>query len=374
MSEGSGKAKGKGKAVLPPPPKPSAKQLPKGGGGYLARAAARKEEEAAAAEAAAATEPATPLDSPVDQWLDASPSERFELGDPAAMKHLEEQGYVVIKEVADRHQLERAEELLWEFLGTHAGWKSGEPESWTDEGLQRCSANGIANGIINKRGAGQSELNWYIRTLPRVREVFEHVWDTQDLLTSFDVFGVFRPWHSGKFMKTLGGWFHVDQGPQTQGKQCVQGLLSIFDQDGGTGGLTVIPGSHLRFEELQATASGPEDYIELKEDSPVWQAPHRLVQMRAGDFVLWDSRCVHCNTPAIEQPTAPVDRLLRAVVYVCMTPREKASEKTLEDRRRGYDANITTTHWPHKNCVGFGFKREPPLDYSTAPPEHKALI
>jgi len=290
------------------------------------------------------------------------------------MEHLDKHGFVVIKGVVDAQQLEKAEQLLWDFLSEHAGWQRGQPDTWSDEGLQRVSANGIANGIINKRGAGQSELNWYVRTLPKIRQVFEHVWGSDELLTSFDVFGVFRPWHSGKFMKTLGGWFHVDQGPLTSGKQCVQGLLSIYDQDASTGGLTVIPGSHLRFEEVQATAANQEEYIELEESCPVWQAPHRLVVMQRGDVVLWDSRCVHCNTPATEQPMTPLDRLLRAVVYVCMTPREKATEQTIEDRKKGYTSSMTTTHWPHRNCVGFGFKREPALDFETAPPERKALI
>merc|ERR1712129_471939 len=119
---------------------------------------------------------------------------------------------------------------------------------------------------------------------------------------------------------------------------------------------------------------GVEDYVEVKEGHPVWEMPHRQLQLRGGDFVLWDSRCVHCSTPALEAPTAPTDRLLRAAVYVCMTPREKATEKTLEARRKGYENAMTTSHWPHKNCMGFGFRREPPLSYEDAPPEHKALV
>merc|ERR1712232_1000389 len=193
----------------------------------------------------------------VDPWLEAPPAEpieeardRFEVGNPAAMAHLEEHGYVVIRNVADPEQLERAEELLFDFMGEQAGWRRGDPSSWDDDGLARCSANGLANGLINKRGAHHSELSWYVRTLPGVRRVFESVWGTSDLITSFDCFGLFRPWHTRlNTPKTVGGWFHVDQG--SPGKQCIQGLLSIFDQDYSTGGLTVIPGSHRHFEKLE---------------------------------------------------------------------------------------------------------------------------
>lgn len=357
--------KGTGKGAPPPPPGTSQKKSADNGG-YLAKAAARKKEVRVASEVTSieSVELADPL-------MECPRSERFDVGDPKACEHLEKFGYVVFKSVADADQLRHAERLLFEFMGTHAGWRQGEPDTWTDEGLAIVSANGIANGLINKRGAGQSDLNWYVRSLPLVRKVFEQVWGTEDLITSFDCFGLFRPWHTGKFFKTLGGWFHVDQG--SPGMQCIQGLLSIFDQDASTGGLTVIPGSHLRFQEHR-TPEPFEEYIAVEKDHPVWNAPHRLVQMCAGDFVLWDSRTVHCNSPAIEFPRTPSDRLLRAVVYICMGPREHATPDVLQQRIEAYNMSKTTTHWPHKYPHGFGFRRDPPLDYEKASPEHKALI
>lgn len=358
--------KGKGKSTPPPPPPVASRSSGLRGGGYLAKAAERRKQEAAVAE----IENPVAIES-VDPLMECPPSDRFDVGDPRAMAYLEEHGYVVMKSVANAEQLQHAEQLIFRFMGEHAGWKQNDPDSWTDEGLMKVSANGLANGLINKRGAGQSDLDWYVRTLPSVRSVFEQVWGTADLITSFDCFGIFRPWQTGKFFKTLGGWFHVDQG--TPGKQCIQGLLSIFDQDASTGGLTVIPGSHHRFEEHK-TPEPFEEYIPVVEDNSLWHGPHRLVQMRAGDFVLWDSRTVHCNSPAIETPVTPEDRLLRAVVYVCMTPRSYATPDVLEKRIEAYNFCKTTTHWPHKHPNGFGFKCDPPLQFETAPRERRALI
>lgn len=361
-------SKGTGKRGAPPPPSRPRDSL--GHGGYLAKAAARKKVETSNS---AALEEAD-MEAGVefgDPFVECPSSECFDVGDEAAIRYFNEYGYVVFRAVADAEQLNKAEELLFQFMDDHAGWKQGDPDSWSDEGLAKISANGIANGIINKCGAGQSDLNWYVRTLPMVHKVFEQVWQNDDLITSFDCFGVFRPWHSGKFFKTLGGWFHVDQA--SSGMQCVQGLLSIYDQDASTGGLTVIPGSHLRFEE-HATPDPFEEYIPVHKEHPIWQGPHRLVQMHAGDFVIWDSRTVHCNSPAMQTPIAPQDRLLRAVVYVCMTPRERATAEILKQRIDAYNLSKTTTHWPHKYPNGFGFKRVPPLQYALAPPERKALI
>merc|ERR1712233_70051 len=68
-------------------------------------------------------------------------------------------------------------------------------------------------GIIWAKGAGQSSLNWYCRTRPRVVQIFADIWSAQsqyrhhgmkfdidDMLTSFDGFSVFRPW----YLKTQG--------------------------------------------------------------------------------------------------------------------------------------------------------------------------
>lgn len=367
-----GNAKGN-KGLPPPPPSAVAAHARRGKtGGYLARAAEQKKLREATVWSTSQEAEAPSV--PVDPLLDAtSPCPRFDLSDAvAAMQYLEEHGYVVISSVADTDELRMAESLLFDFMRQNAGWKREDPSSWTDESLNRVSADGLANGIINKCGAGHSDLSWYVRTLPRVRQVFEHVWGTSELITSYDAFGLFRPWHSRKFMKTLGGWLHVDQ--CSPGKQCVQGLLSLYDQDHTTGGFTVIHGSHNRFNEVRADHTTAEEYIRLSEENAVWHEPRRIVHMRAGDVVLWDSRCVHCNSPAVDTPSAPLDRLLRAVVYVCMTPKAMASPDIIEKRIEYYNMSKTTAHWPHKLFWCAGFKREPPLDFESASEERRALI
>lgn len=77
-----------------------------------------------------------------------------------------------------------------------------------------------------------------------------------------------------------------------------------------------------------------------------------MVCCRAGDLILWDSRTVHCNTPCLDHPAPetgqPFKDLIRAVCYVCMTPKRWATNAVLAERRRAVVGLVGTTHWPHE--------------------------
>ena len=67
----------------------------------------------------------------------------------------------------------------------------------------------------------------------------------------------------------------------------------------------------------------------------------------AGDMILWDSRTIHCSSPALVRPTLPVDRLLRMASYVCMVQTSRADNAVIKTRTEMYQCNITGTHWHH---------------------------
>ncbi|CAJ1368148.1 unnamed protein product, partial [Effrenium voratum] len=187
-------------------------------------------------------------------------------------------------QVLGAQELQVAEDLLWDFLRAEAAWQRRAPDTWTDDSLARLGQPW--RGIINGRGVGQCDLSWFIRTRAKVQQAFAGIWGTDELITSFDGINVFRPWHAG-FSKTEGGWFHVDQGATQQGRCCVQGLVSLYDQNERTGGLVVKPKSHLRHQELCELSKGGEDFIGVPEDHPLLELPETLVSCSAGDLVLW---------------------------------------------------------------------------------------
>ena len=133
--------------------------------------------------------------------------------------------------------------------------------------------------------------------------------------------------------------------------------MSFFPANTGTGGLTVIPGSHrIHTEFIKHTALYNGDLVMVPKNDPVLAAPKRLVTCHAGDLLLWDSRCMHSNTPAITTPTAPTDEFLRLVAYVCMKPVPSTTAFGGADkanvffarRLNAYLEGATTSHWPYK--------------------------
>lgn len=85
----------------------------------------------------------------------------------------------------------------------------------------------------------------------------------------------------------------------------------------------------------------------------------RLVKCKAGDLIVWDSRCIHCNTPAlidkIKNTSSSEVQLLRAVAYVCMSPlsmfepdgvRCDSLEEFREIREDFVRNGVTCSHWP----------------------------
>lgn len=305
------------------------------------------------------------------------------------LKYLEEYGYAVVANVASCEDIKKAQSLLWDFLEALPATRvrRDDVKSWGDP---RDWLPNPGNGIVHGWGFGQSDFMWHLRQLPRVKESFAAIWGTNDLLVSFDGGNVFRPWKYNPDWLTSGGWFHCDQnahlGVESRGRVCIQGLVSLREADENTGGLVLVPGSHRDHENLcnrSMLARRTGDFVPVSLDDPILQEGAVLVAANAGDLILWDSRTVHCNTPALTQEVTDdlscedcEDwQLTREVGYVCMTPRSFASTDILKKRIEAFEQNIGTSHWPHKFvAAGFGVPGMPPKDPLSISQEQRWLI
>ncbi len=211
-------------------------------------------------------------------------------------------------------------------------------------------------GIIDDCGIGQSDFMWNIRSNRNIKRVYSHIWNTNELLTSFDGCGVYRNWYYESTWKTTTGWYHVDQNPILKPDRCcIQGFISLTDQNEKTGGLIVFPYTHLRFNEINDLARRPKDFVVIPWTHSILdrgRAIGKFIQCQSGDLVLWDSRLVHCNSSAFvvdEQLKKQSIDLLRIVAYISMSPvtfvRDRTIDQFRKQRKLMVQNNCTLTHW-----------------------------
>jgi hypothetical protein len=203
---------------------------------------------------------------------------------------------------------------------------------------------------------------WSVRSSRQVKKVYARIWNTEQLLVSFDGCSVFRDWRNNPEWKTTSGWQHVDQNPINKPDRCcMQGFVALTDQNEKTGGLILFPRSHLRFIELRDVTKSPKDFVLVPHNHSIIshdETHGKLVHCRAGDLVIWDSRMVHCNSPATaieeRQKDEPIN-LLRIVAYVSMSPPSFVHGQSLDEfrkkRKQMVEKNCTLTHWSTELAV-----------------------
>lgn len=281
---------------------------------------------------------------------------RFDAGSPESIAYLHDQGFVVIKSALSSTQVDRALDLTWEFLeGLGTGIRRTDVSTWGDDRWPIA----VHGGIIPSQGIGHCAAQWFIRSVPAVKEAFAAVWDDDDLLVSFDGMALWRPPAVDPTWETTrgGSWLHIDQHPLGRpGFHCVQGLVSLLPTTPSSGGNIVVPGSHRLFESIPeryterlARIDKSIDHFRFPADDPQLAAtPPIMSHLEAGDMFLWDSRTIHCSSPghpAAANSLTPDPELVRAVSLVCMMPRSRSNASVIERRRQAVQSRTSTTNW-----------------------------
>jgi ectoine hydroxylase-related dioxygenase (phytanoyl-CoA dioxygenase family) len=240
---------------------------------------------------------------------------------------LDNKGYCIIPNVISSEEITEAKRLFY---------------TWQKTIPNHNKLHNIIDphGIYKYHQVGHQEHAWYIRTRPKVIEIYKKIWGCDDLVVSFD-----GTCYISKDMKKKDNiWTHTDQAPNSKGLQCYQGFVALTSNKERT--IVVYEGSHLYHEK----------YFEEKgiNNSKNWQliehntlekmnAQKRVLNVAAGSLVLWDSRTFHQN-----QYGAPNSEE-RIVQYVCYLPKnDKKNTKSQQEKRLKYFKELrTTSHWPY---------------------------
>jgi hypothetical protein len=185
---------------------------------------------------------------------------------------------------------------------------------------------------------------------------------------------LWKPWWHNSGWRPFTEGLHVDQNPFSKpDKLCVQGMLALYDVTEETGGLEVVPKSHLpetqdRFREMYPGWRGMSDFCVISSSSPLI-TDRKLLLANAGDLILWDSRTIHGGVVGTgkDPETDTVPRLARLSMTVCMVPRSRASPEVLERRKQGFQQGLGFTHWPNEvRVTSYADSKYKPIELTQA--------
>ena len=183
---------------------------------------------------------------------------------------------------------------------------------------------------------GHQEHAWIIRTNPKIQNVFKYLWNTNDLVVSFDGC-CYIPSECKKKDKC---WTHTDQSSKKKGLFCYQGLVSLTANKERT--LVVYEGSHLKHEEYFKdrfiTDNKDWNLIDFDYLNSI-KNTRRILNVPSGSLVLWDSRTFHQN----QLGKSDEERLVQ---YVCYLPRSLSTQNNRIKRIKYFEERRTTSHWP----------------------------
>jgi hypothetical protein len=242
-------------------------------------------------------------------------------------EELTKNGYAIIQNILTENEVSQSKQMFY-------NWKNTLPKH--DENHRKYDPH----GIYKFQEVGHQEHAWFIRTRPKVKEVFSKIWDTDNLAVSFDGCCWLKP---DTVIKD-NFWCHTDQSPTQEGLKCYQGLVALTDNKERT--LVVWEKTHTIHKEYYESIGkkdSPERWQPVSKTHEESLKPlRRVLHIPAGAIAIWDSRLFHQNQYG---GTCGEERLVQ---YVCMLPKNSQSyEKAKEKRKKYFEEKRTTSHWPY---------------------------
>lgn len=238
-------------------------------------------------------------------------------------------------------------------------------KTWTTEALPPQTRPGLFQALLSNM-----PTVWEVRGDPRVKLLFTLLYSAlrnkkvDEFIVSGDAVNIRPPnLDSTSEEKELPteDWAHLDQTTREDPFQCIQGQAVLSNT---TACFRASPKSLKVFDVLldlnNIAKSNKGNWCKfpqnlypaaqeiVKSQNGEWQIPVRAPK---GSFIVWSSSTVHSAMlplhrlkPRLEDPFNG----WRAVIYVCLHPKDEVSDKDIEQRKMAYFENRTTNHWISK--------------------------
>lgn len=245
--------------------------------------------------------------------------------------YLDINGYVVLNDVISKEDTEIALNLFkneitqvspnfkWDDTSTMIN--SNTPMVWSKSSV-------VFNGF------GQSDSNWHIRLNSKTKNVFQKVYNDDDLVVSFDGFSLFL-----SDTQKSESWIHQDQRPSDK-RLSYQGILNLFECNEHDAGFICVPKTHKTYIPKTNNNS---DWCMVPKDSILHKETLKLLTPERS-LILFNSKLVHANIGMSKNHPKGV-HLNRLSCYITFVPRNRQTKEVKDERIKGYYNGISTSHW-----------------------------
>ncbi len=282
--------------------------------------------------------------------------DRFLATKDTVLKVLDQYGVAIIPNVLNEVEITNMKDGIWSYL-EHI---TSEFDIPIDRNIEKTWKSfyqllPMHAMMIQHWQIGHAQFLWDIRQNPKIVDVFATIWNVKpdELLVSFDGASFHLPpeiTNRGYYRGNK--WYHTDQRLSDSAFKCIQSWVTAFDVNEGDATLTLLEGSHKyhselakQFEKIDITT----DWYKLNENELQFYEQNdcniKDITCPAGSMVLWDSRTIHAGKEVIKGRSTPNFRL---VAYLCYIPRTLATPANIRKKKKAFEEQRTTSHWPHR--------------------------
>lgn len=245
-------------------------------------------------------------------------------------QYLDTHGFVVIQDILTREEMTQGLDLFKQDMNQISPtFKLEDPSTFCIENTPLMFGKGMA--VYN--GWGQSDFMWHVRTNPKIKSIYQKIYDTDDLVVSLDGFSLFV---SNK--QKSPSWLHIDQNPKNK-IYSVQGSYNYLPVTESDAGFVVIPQSHLTYKP---EVEHRKDWIMV--DNKLYKSQAKKLLMPKNCFTIWNSKLIHANQGLKKKE----NNLNRLTCYLTYLPTKLRAPDILQKRKDAYLKGETTSHWSHK--------------------------
>jgi hypothetical protein len=287
--------------------------------------------------------------------MDTYEYEKYACTTETLKETLEKYGVAIIPSVINKEECVKMRDGMWssvEHITQHfdVPMKRDDVDSWKSF----SQLYPLHSMLLQRHTLSHSQYYWDLRQNTDIVDVFAQLWSVkpEELLVSFDGLSLhLPPEKTGRGWFRNNNWMHTDQSMQRHDFECVQSFLTASEIRQGDATLSFLEGSHLYHKRVGKKFKIEEkgDWYKFNEKEYNYfikkGCERKCIKCPAGSLVFWDSRTSHMGQEPLKERKVENER---CIVYLCYTPRSRATKANLKKKVKAFEDLRTTSHWAHK--------------------------